>query len=92
MKKMKKSEFLKLGMYNVVRSLLRILERGVEGKAILDNVIDACGAMQNLREAILTYRDRMFDESQERKRNDLLTSCMVNKDLCKNKLKLIEFI
>jgi Inositol hexakisphosphate len=36
------------GMYGVVRSLLRVLERGVEGKAILDAAIDACGAMQVL--------------------------------------------
>lgn len=37
---------LKGGMYGVIRSLLRVLERGVTGKAILDAVIDACSAMQ----------------------------------------------
>lgn len=37
---------LKAGMYGVVRSLLRVLERGVVGKAILDAVVDACSAMQ----------------------------------------------
>lgn len=33
-------------MYGVVRSLLRVLEKGVLGKAILDTVLDACSAMQ----------------------------------------------
>lgn len=37
---------LKTGMYGVIRSLLRVLERGVTGKIILDAVIDACSAMQ----------------------------------------------
>lgn len=37
---------LKSGMYGVIRSLLRVLERGVMGKVILDAVIDACSAMQ----------------------------------------------
>jgi hypothetical protein len=37
---------LKAGLYGVVRSLLRVLEKGVVGKAILDTVLDACSAMQ----------------------------------------------
>lgn len=37
---------LKAGLYGVVRSLLRVLEKGVIGKAILDTVLDACSAMQ----------------------------------------------
>jgi hypothetical protein len=37
---------LKAGLYGVVRSLLRVLERGVVGKAILDTCLDACSAMQ----------------------------------------------
>lgn len=37
---------LKQGMYGVVRSLLRVLERGTVGKAIVDTVVDACSAMQ----------------------------------------------
>jgi hypothetical protein len=42
---------LKAGMYGVVRSLLRVLERGVAGKAILDTCLDACSAMQVRRTA-----------------------------------------
>lgn len=49
---------LKAGMFGVVRSLLRALEHGTAGKALLDCVIDACSAMQNLREAIGVYRSR----------------------------------
>lgn len=37
---------LKAGQFGVVRSLLRVLERGVAGKAILDVCLDACSAMQ----------------------------------------------
>ena len=37
---------LKAGLYGVVRSLLRVLEKGVIGKLILDTVLDACSAMQ----------------------------------------------
>jgi hypothetical protein len=37
---------LKAGLYGVVRSLLRVLEKGVVGKAIVDTVLDACSAMQ----------------------------------------------
>jgi hypothetical protein len=46
---------LKAGMYGVVRSLLRVLERGVAGKAILDTCLDACNAMQ-VRGALLMQR------------------------------------
>lgn len=68
---------LKSGMYTVVRSLLRMLARGKEGKTTLDLVVNACSHMQNLREGILTYRDRMSGEHNERKRSDLLKLCLV---------------
>ena len=38
--------------YGVIRSLLRVLEQGAAAKAVLDIVVDATSAMQNLREAI----------------------------------------
>jgi hypothetical protein len=45
---------LKAGLYGVVRSLLRVLEKGVIGKLILDTVLDACSAMQvNLAAVVL---------------------------------------
>lgn len=37
---------LKMGMYGVVRSLLRALEKGPESKIVLDSVVDAACAMQ----------------------------------------------
>eukprot|EP00879_Flechtneria_rotunda_P018628 GHRR01019549.1.p1 GENE.GHRR01019549.1~~GHRR01019549.1.p1 ORF type:complete len:942 (+),score=356.76 GHRR01019549.1:158-2983(+) len=67
---------LKNGMYGVVRSLLRVLERGGYGKVILDAVIDACSAMQNLREAITTYRGRLMAESKESRRATLMGVCL----------------
>eukprot|EP00803_Ostreobium_quekettii_P003854 evm.model.scf_787.5 EVM.evm.TU.scf_787.5 scf_787:45503-61553(+) len=67
---------LKHGMYGTVRSLIRVLELGQEGKQVVDKVINACSAMQNLREAILVYRNRMTEENNERRRNDLLGVCL----------------
>ncbi|KAK9861491.1 hypothetical protein WJX84_004658 [Apatococcus fuscideae] len=67
---------LKDGKYGVVRSLLRVLEGGTTSKEIVDHVIDACSAMQNLREAISGYRSRLTHESHEDKRNALLHVCL----------------
>lgn len=41
-----------MSRYGVIRSLLRVLEEGAAAKGVLDTVIDANSAMQNLREAI----------------------------------------
>lgn len=43
---------------------------------IVDAVIDAASAMQNLREAIAGYRSRLMHESNENKRNALLHVCL----------------
>lgn len=67
---------LKAGNFGAVRSLLRVLASGVESKAMLDSVIDACSAMQNLREAINGYRTRLMREGHEGKRNSLLEVCL----------------
>ncbi|GFR48167.1 hypothetical protein Agub_g10003 [Astrephomene gubernaculifera] len=67
---------LKWGMYDVVRSLLRVLENGVAGKAVLDAVIDHCSQMQNLREAIGSYRSRFLKEMRERQRESVLAVCL----------------
>lgn len=67
---------LKAGNYGVIRSLLRALEKGVEAKIILDAAIDACGAMQNLREGIFSYRSRFLKEAREKQRNVLLNVCL----------------
>ncbi|KAL6757552.1 inositol hexakisphosphate-domain-containing protein [Haematococcus lacustris] len=67
---------LKAGNYGAVRSLLRALEKGNEAKVVLDAVIDACGAMQNLREGIASYRARFAKEAREKQRNLLLSVCL----------------
>lgn len=46
---------LKAGLYGVVRSLLRVLEKGVVGKAIVDTVLDACSAMQVCVQGLFGY-------------------------------------
>ncbi|KAK8681260.1 hypothetical protein V6N13_053665 [Hibiscus sabdariffa] len=48
------------GEYAVIRSLIRVLEGGVEGKRQVDKVIDKCASMQNLREAISIYRNSIL--------------------------------
>ncbi|GFH29112.1 uncharacterized protein HaLaN_27717 [Haematococcus lacustris] len=51
--------------------------QGNEAKVVLDAVIDACGAMQNLREGIASYRARFAKEAREKQRNLLLSVCLV---------------
>jgi len=69
-------EELKRGNFVVVRSLLRVLERGARGKAQLDAAIDACSAMQNLREAIAAYRRRLLDSENDKVANRLQGVCL----------------
>ena len=59
-------------------SLLRALEKGPEAKSVLDAVIDAASAMQNLRDGINAYRSRFLKEARERQRNTLLSVCLVS--------------
>ncbi|CAG9460890.1 unnamed protein product [Pedinophyceae sp. YPF-701] len=67
---------LKEGMYAVVRSLMRVLQNGAGSKALLDDVIDANSAMQNLREAIAGYRTRVLKSFQfEDERSRVLSVC-----------------
>ncbi|KIY98140.1 hypothetical protein MNEG_9823 [Monoraphidium neglectum] len=67
---------LRAGLWGVVRSLLRVLESGNMGKAVLDSVVDAASAMQNLREAIAQYRGRVLAETKERRRATLVAVCL----------------
>ncbi|KAK3150056.1 hypothetical protein QOZ80_3AG0227260 [Eleusine coracana subsp. coracana] len=61
------------GEYAVIRSLVRVLEGGVEGKRQVDKVIDKCDTMQNLREAIATYRNSILRQPDEMKREASLS-------------------
>eukprot|EP00268_Persea_americana_P018041 TRINITY_DN18855_c0_g1_i4.p1 TRINITY_DN18855_c0_g1~~TRINITY_DN18855_c0_g1_i4.p1 ORF type:complete len:1287 (-),score=280.78 TRINITY_DN18855_c0_g1_i4:321-4181(-) len=66
-------EAIRRGEYAVIRSLIRVLEGGVEGKRQVDNVIDKCASMQNLREAIATYRNSIHRQPDEMKREASLS-------------------
>ncbi|KAM6541335.1 hypothetical protein CsatB_005782 [Cannabis sativa] len=66
-------EALRRGEYGVIRSLVRVLEGGLEGKRQVDKVIDKCASMQNLREAIATYRNSILRQPDEMKREALLS-------------------
>ncbi|XP_078171859.1 metal ion-binding protein isoform X2 [Carex rostrata] len=61
-------EAIRRGEYSVIRSLARVLEGGVECKRQVDKVIDKCDSMQNLREAIATYRNSILRQPDEMKR------------------------
>ncbi|CAA6653809.1 unnamed protein product [Spirodela intermedia] len=61
-------EAIRRGEYAVIRSLIRVLEGGVEGKRQVDKVIDKCDSMQNLREAIANYRSSILRQPDEMKR------------------------
>ncbi|PIA40733.1 hypothetical protein AQUCO_02400064v1 [Aquilegia coerulea] len=64
---------IRRGEYAVIRSLIRVLEGGVEGKRQVDKVIDKCSSMQNLREAIATYRNSILRQPDEMKREASLS-------------------
>ncbi|GAV64973.1 hypothetical protein CFOL_v3_08488 [Cephalotus follicularis] len=64
---------IRRGEYAVIRSLIRVLEGGVEGKRQVDKVIDKCASMQNLREAIATYRSSILRQPDEMKREASLS-------------------
>ncbi|XP_031379971.1 paladin isoform X1 [Punica granatum] len=66
-------EAIRRGEYAVIRSLIRVLEGGVEGKRQVDKVIDKCASMQNLREAIGNYRNSILRQADEMKREALLS-------------------
>ncbi|KAK8630439.1 hypothetical protein V6N13_079231 [Hibiscus sabdariffa] len=66
-------EAIRRGEYAVIRSLIRVLEGGVEGKRQVDKVIDKCASMQNLREAIATYRNSILRQPDEMKREAALS-------------------
>ncbi|KAG8389637.1 hypothetical protein BUALT_Bualt02G0249700 [Buddleja alternifolia] len=66
-------ESIRRGEYAVIRSLIRVLEGGVEGKKQVDKVIDKCASMQNLREAIACYRSSILCQSDEMKREASLS-------------------
>ncbi|EEF47124.1 conserved hypothetical protein [Ricinus communis] len=66
-------EAIRRGEYAVIRSLTRVLEGGVEGKRQVDKVIDKCASMQNLREAIANYRNRILRQPDEMKREASLS-------------------
>ncbi|CAK7348578.1 unnamed protein product [Dovyalis caffra] len=66
-------EALRRGEYAVIRSLIRVLEGGVEGKKQVDKVIDKCASMQNLREAIANYRNSILRQPDEMKREASLS-------------------
>uniref|UniRef100_M4FCR7 FBD domain-containing protein n=1 Tax=Brassica campestris TaxID=3711 RepID=M4FCR7_BRACM len=59
---------IRRGEYAVIRSLIRVLEGGVKGKRQVDNAIDRCASIQNLREAIPTYSSSILRQPDEKKR------------------------
>ncbi|XP_010035529.2 paladin isoform X2 [Eucalyptus grandis] len=67
-------EAIRRGEYAVIRSLIRVLEGGVEGKRQVDKVIDKCASMQNLREAIATNRNNILRQPDEMKREATLST------------------
>ncbi|KAH7106320.1 inositol hexakisphosphate-domain-containing protein [Auriculariales sp. MPI-PUGE-AT-0066] len=54
--------------YQAINNLLRVIRRGLSVKLAVDNAIDACSAMYNLREAIEDSRVRAEEASDEKDR------------------------
>ncbi|KAI5474355.1 metal ion binding protein, partial [Pseudohyphozyma bogoriensis] len=60
-----------LGNYDLILSLLSTLDKGIEQKVLVDQIIDNCDALVNLRENVLEHRVRvassaLLDESASR--------------------------
>jgi hypothetical protein len=72
---------LEASTFLVVRSIVRVLPQGLLAKAVLDAVIDAAAAMQNLRTVVADVRDRVLSEPREDKRRKMLSTCTVCVDL-----------
>ncbi|CEG39611.1 IQ motif, EF-hand binding site [Plasmopara halstedii] len=62
----------------VIRKLLKILENGVESKAVVDYAIDQCQHMQNLRDCISQCRDLAMDRDFPSSKRDLFMLRAVN--------------
>lgn len=58
----------KRGDYRLILQLLQVLEQGKLAKKLVDEAIDECSHIQNLREAILSYRLRVKGDAQQRDR------------------------
>jgi hypothetical protein len=69
---------LQAGNFLVVRSIVRVLPQGLLAKAVLDAVIDAASAMQNLRTVVSEMRARVLSEPREDKRRKILSTCTVH--------------
>ena len=63
---------LRAGHFLAVRSIVRVLPQGVSAKLVLDAVIDACAAMQNLRRVVADLRNDVLTEAREDKRAKIL--------------------
>ncbi|CEH15574.1 hypothetical protein CBOM_03871 [Ceraceosorus bombacis] len=59
------------GDYGIIRSLCGLLEKGIESKRVADITLDACGAVVNLREQILTERVAFAVAKHDPKKADL---------------------
>ncbi|KAI8059223.1 inositol hexakisphosphate-domain-containing protein [Gongronella butleri] len=70
----KNMEALHRPNYQIINSLLRVIKHGLENKYVVDEAIDACGAVQNARDMIESLHIRAENETQPEKRIRLLKS------------------
>ncbi len=55
-------QYLK-GEYKLILQLCQLLDFGLEAKTIVDECIDECNHLQNLREAIFDYKKKIEDSN-----------------------------
>lgn len=60
-----------MGDYQIVLSLLSILDHGREEKQLVDEIIDNCDAVVNLRENVIEYRIKYSVVSRDDKHGQL---------------------
>ncbi|KAG8942418.1 hypothetical protein FRC03_003227 [Tulasnella sp. 419] len=54
--------------YQVINNLLRVIRRGLHVKEVVDDAIDQCGELLNLRDSIEMYRISAEDATDEKQR------------------------
>ncbi|OQS03144.1 paladin [Thraustotheca clavata] len=70
--------YAKSGNYFIIQSLLKVLDNGVESKALADYAIDQCSHLQNLRECIAQCRDLTKEQGIEPERQSFYMHRAVN--------------
>ncbi|KAI9192964.1 inositol hexakisphosphate-domain-containing protein [Polychytrium aggregatum] len=64
--------------YQIIHSLLRVIRNGLECKAVVDNIVDNCGACLNMRDSIESWRLKAESADSEEQRRQAVRKGLNN--------------